>query len=173
MNLGARFLDQNESSWGLEPYTNINPFLLTNSQVAGQLTLRLLWNFTDQRPSPPLTGSIVYSAYSYLFAKTGSSPSSEAHPIADRSVLVLLLLHSQSMSNPNWKAFKTAIQSIRDERGTYILWPQCIASEVWSYSLRWLTYHLLNTSLLGSMADDQKDDTIFVSFRKVFHIVCQ
>ncbi|KAG0058469.1 hypothetical protein BGZ89_001262 [Linnemannia elongata] len=111
------------------------------SQVAGQLTLRLLWNFTDQRPSPPLTGSIVYSAYSYLFAKTGSSPSSEAHPIADRSVLVLLLLHSQSMSNPNWKAFKTAIQSIRDER--------------------------------GSMADDQKDDTIFVSFRKVFHIVCQ
>ncbi|KAG0314434.1 hypothetical protein BGZ97_009310 [Linnemannia gamsii] len=112
------------------------------SQVAGQLTLRLLWNFTDQRPSPPLTGSIVYSAYSYLFAKTGSSPSSEAHPIADRSVLVLLLLHSQSMSNPKWKAFKTAIQSIRDERG-------------------------------GSMADDQKDDTIFVSFRKVFHIVCQ
>ncbi|OAQ29714.1 hypothetical protein K457DRAFT_94377 [Linnemannia elongata AG-77] len=111
------------------------------SQVAGQLTLRLLWNFTDQRPSPPLTGSIVYSAYSYLFAKTGSSPSSEAHPIADRSVLVLLLLHSQSMSNPNWKAFKTAIQSIRDER--------------------------------GSMADDQTDDTIFVSFRKVFHIVCQ
>ncbi|KAG9066297.1 hypothetical protein KI688_001520 [Linnemannia hyalina] len=111
------------------------------SQVAGQLTLRMLWNFTDQRPSPPLTGSIVYSAYSYLFAKTGSSPSSEAHPIADRSVLVLLLLHSQSMSNPNWKAFKTAIQSIRDER--------------------------------GSMADDQKDDTIFVSFRKVFHIVCQ
>ncbi|KAH7042321.1 Dyggve-Melchior-Clausen syndrome protein-domain-containing protein, partial [Linnemannia elongata] len=93
---------------------------------------RLLWNFTDQRPSPPLTGSIVYSAYSYLFAKTGSSPSSEAHPIADRSVLVLLLLHSQSMSNPNWKAFKTAIQSIRDERGTYILWPQCIASEVWT-----------------------------------------
>ncbi|KAK3842004.1 MAG: Dymeclin [Linnemannia gamsii] len=111
------------------------------SQVAGQLTLRLLWNFTDQRPSPPLTGSIVYSAYSYLFAKTGSSPSSEAHPIADRSVLVLLLLHSQSMSNPNWKAFKSALQSIRDER--------------------------------GSMADDQKDDTIFVSFRKVFHVVCQ
>ncbi|KAG0368796.1 hypothetical protein BGX24_002697 [Mortierella sp. AD032] len=111
------------------------------SQVAGQLTLRLLWNFTDQRPSPPLTGSIVYSAYSYLFAKTGSSPSSEAHPIADRSVLVLLLLHSQSMSNPDWKAFKSALQSIRDER--------------------------------GSMADDQKDETIFVSFRKVFHVVCQ
>jgi hypothetical protein len=30
-----------------------------------------------------------------------------------------------------------------------------------------------NLSILGSMADDQKDDTIFVSFRKVFHIVCQ
>ncbi|KAF9135452.1 hypothetical protein BG015_003273 [Linnemannia schmuckeri] len=119
----------------------LNLVLNKFSQVAGQLTLRLLWNFTDQRPSPPLTGSIVYSAYSYLFAKTGSSPSSEAHPIADRSVLVLLLLHSQSMSNPSWKAFKTAIQNIRDER--------------------------------GSMADDQKDDTIFVSFRKVFHIVCQ
>lgn len=87
------------------------------SHVADQLTLRLLWNFTDQRPSPPVTGSIVYSAYSYLFAKAGSSPSSEAHPIADRSVLVLLLLLSQAKLNPSWGAFKKSVRSIRDERG--------------------------------------------------------
>jgi len=87
------------------------------SHVADQLTLRLLWNFTDQRPSPPLTGSLVYSAYSYLFAKAGSSISSEAHPIADRSVLVLLLLLSQAKLNPSSNAFKNSIRSIRDERG--------------------------------------------------------
>ncbi|KAF9923922.1 hypothetical protein FBU30_006038, partial [Linnemannia zychae] len=118
----------------------LNLVLEKFSQVAGQLTLRLLWNFTDQRPSPPLTGSIVYSAYSYLFAKAGSSPSSEPHPIADRSILLLLLLHSQSMGNSNWKAFRSAIQNIRDER--------------------------------DSMANDQKDDTIFVSFRKIFQVIC-
>ncbi|KAG0201210.1 hypothetical protein BGX28_005910 [Mortierella sp. GBA30] len=119
----------------------LNLVLQNFSHLADQLTLRLLWNFTDQRPSPPLTGSIVYSAYSYLFAKAGSSPSSEAHPIADRSVLVLLLLHSQAKSDPNWEVFKKSIQSVRDER--------------------------------GSMMDDQKENTIFTSFRKIFHVVCQ
>ena len=64
-----------------------------------------------------MTGSIVYSAYSYLFAKAGSSPSSEAHPIADRSVLVLLLLHSQAKNDSSWEVFKKSIQNIRDERG--------------------------------------------------------
>ncbi|KAF9304838.1 hypothetical protein BGZ74_000363 [Mortierella antarctica] len=63
----------------------LNIVLQNFGQVADQLTLRLLWNFTDQKPSPPLTGSIVYS----------------------------------------------------------------------------------------SMADDQKDDTIFTSFRKIFHVICQ
>ncbi|KAF9989899.1 hypothetical protein BGZ75_004469 [Mortierella antarctica] len=119
----------------------LNLVLQNFSHVADQLTLRLLWNFTDQRPSPPLTGSIVYSAYSYLFAKAGSSPSSEAHPIADRSVLVLLLLHSQAKNDSSWEVFKKSIQNIRDER--------------------------------GSMMDDQKEDTIFTSFRKIFHVVCQ
>ncbi|KAG9321304.1 hypothetical protein KVV02_007877 [Mortierella alpina] len=119
----------------------LNLVLQNFSHVADQLTLRLLWNFTDQRPSPPLTGSIVYSAYSYLFAKAGSSPSSEAHPIADRSVLVLLLLHSQAKNDSSWEVFKKSIQNIRDER--------------------------------GSMMDDQKEDIIFTSFRKIFHVVCQ
>ncbi|KAF9177979.1 hypothetical protein BGZ50_008179 [Haplosporangium sp. Z 11] len=107
------------------------------SHLADQLTLRLIWNFTDQRPSPPAAGSLVYNAYSYLFAKAGSSPSSEAHPIADRSILVLLLLHSQAKVDPSCEAFKKSIQSIRDER--------------------------------DSMMDDQKDDAIFTSFRKIFH----
>ncbi|KAF8937787.1 hypothetical protein BGZ58_002148 [Dissophora ornata] len=119
----------------------LNLVLEKFSHLADQLTLRLLWNFTDQRPSPPLTGSVVYSAYSYLFAKAGSSPSSEAHPIADRSILVLLLLHSQAKGNPNWEAFKMSMRGIRDER--------------------------------GSLADDPKDNTIFISFRKVFHVICQ
>ncbi|KAG0049570.1 hypothetical protein BGZ83_005579 [Gryganskiella cystojenkinii] len=119
----------------------LNLVLEKFSHVADQLTLRLLWNFTDQRPSPPITGSLVYSAYSYLFAKAGSSPSSEAHPIADRSVLVLLLLVSQAKLDPSWAIFKKSIRSIRDER--------------------------------GSMADDQKEDSIFTSFRKIFHIICQ
>ncbi|GJJ78028.1 dymeclin [Entomortierella parvispora] len=119
----------------------LNLVLEKFSHVADQLTLRLLWNFTDQRPSPPLTGSLVYSAYSYLFAKAGSSISSEAHPIADRSVLVLLLLLSQAKLNPSWDAFKKSIRTVRDER--------------------------------GSMADDQKEETIFTSFRKIFHVICQ
>ncbi|KAG0365430.1 hypothetical protein BGZ54_006541, partial [Gamsiella multidivaricata] len=95
----------------------LNLVLEKFSQLADQLTLRLLWNFTDQRPGPPLAGGLVYNAYSYLFAKAGSSPSSEAHPIADRSILVLLLLHSQAKGNPEWDAFKRSIQNIRDERG--------------------------------------------------------
>ncbi|KAF9997959.1 hypothetical protein BGZ80_010555 [Entomortierella chlamydospora] len=119
----------------------LNIILRNFGHIADQLTLRLIWNFTDQRPSPPSTGSLVYSAYSYLFTKTGSSPSSEAHPIADRSVLVMLLLHSQAKGNSDWGAFKRSIQNIRDER--------------------------------GSMADDTKDHTIFVSFRKIFHVICQ
>ncbi|KAG0098123.1 hypothetical protein BGZ93_001097 [Podila epicladia] len=119
----------------------LNIVLQKFGHVADQLTLRLLWNFTDQRPSPPLTGSIVYSAYSYLFAKAGSSPSSEAHPIADRSILLLLLVLSQAKTNPDFDVFKKSIHRIRDER--------------------------------GSMADDQKDDTIFTSFRKIFHVICQ
>ncbi|KAF9101041.1 hypothetical protein BGX27_000123 [Mortierella sp. AM989] len=119
----------------------LNIILRNFGHIADQLTLRLLWNFTDQRPSPPSTGSIVYNAYSYLFTKTGSSLSSEAHPIADRSVLVLLLLHSQAKGNPDWEAFKRSIQNIRDER--------------------------------GSMADDTKDHTIFIPFRKIFHVICQ
>ncbi|KAF9175151.1 hypothetical protein BGX21_010455 [Mortierella sp. AD011] len=119
----------------------LNIILRNFGHIADQLTLRLIWNFTDQRPSPPSTGSLVYSAYSYLFTKTGSSPSSEAHPIADRSILVMLLLHSQAKGDSDWGAFKKSIQNIRDER--------------------------------GSMADDTKDHTIFVSFRKIFHVICQ
>jgi hypothetical protein len=96
------------------------------SHLADQLVLRLLWNFTDQRPSPPVTGSIVYSAYNYLFTKTGSSPSSEAHPIADRSILVLLLLHSQAKGNHEWESFRRSVQNLRDEHGTcggVFFWP--------------------------------------------------
>ncbi|KAG0252730.1 Triose-phosphate Transporter [Mortierella polycephala] len=119
----------------------LNLILHKFSHLADQLTLRLIWNFTDQRPSPPAAGSLVYNAYSYLFAKAGSSPSSEAHPIADRSILVLLLFHSQAKVDPNWEAFKKSIQSIRDER--------------------------------DSMMDDQKNDTIFTSFRKIFQVICQ
>ncbi|KAG0341344.1 hypothetical protein BG004_006060, partial [Podila humilis] len=119
----------------------LNIVLQKFGRVADQLTLRLLWNFTDQKPSPPLTGSLVYSAYSYLFAKAGSSPSSESHPIADRSILLLLLLLSQSKSDPAFDIFNRSIQRLRDER--------------------------------GSMADDQKEDTIFTSFRKIFHVICQ
>ncbi|KAF9431866.1 hypothetical protein BGZ76_011609, partial [Entomortierella beljakovae] len=119
----------------------LNIILKNFGHIADQLTLRLIWNFTDQRPSPPSTGGLVYNAYSYLFTKTGSSVSSESHPIADRSVLVLLLLHSQAKGNSDWEAFKNAIQNLRDER--------------------------------DSMADDTKDHSIFISFRKIFHIIYQ
>ncbi|KAK3808643.1 MAG: Dyggve-Melchior-Clausen syndrome protein-domain-containing protein [Benniella sp.] len=124
---------------------DINSLLF--SHLADQLILRLLWNFTDQRPSPPVTGSIVYSAYNYLFTKAGSSPSSEAHPIADRSILVLLLLHSQAKGNHEWESFRRSVQNLRDEHGTWggggVFWPAT------------------------------PDHNIFVSFRKIFHIICQ
>lgn len=96
----------------------LNLVLRRFSHLADQLVLRLLWNFTDQRPSPPVTGSIVYNAYNFLFTKAGSSPSSEAHPIADRSILVLLLLHSQSKGDAQWESFRRSIQNIRDEHGS-------------------------------------------------------
>ncbi|KAF9362547.1 hypothetical protein BGX34_005965 [Mortierella sp. NVP85] len=58
-----------------------------------------------------------FSAYNYLFTKAGSSPSSEAHPIADRSILVLLLLHSQAKGNHEWESFRRSVQNLRDEHG--------------------------------------------------------
>ncbi|KAF9581768.1 hypothetical protein BGW38_001099 [Lunasporangiospora selenospora] len=95
----------------------LNMILQRFGPVANRLILRLLWNFTDQRPSPPHTGSLVYNAYNYLFSKTGSSPSSEPHPIADRSLLLLLLFHVQAKGDSGWDGFRKAIRSIRDERG--------------------------------------------------------
>ncbi|KAI8360560.1 Dyggve-Melchior-Clausen syndrome protein-domain-containing protein [Mortierella sp. GBAus27b] len=135
---------QRQSSHGI---ISLSLSLSLSSHLADQLVLRLLWNFTDQRPSPPVTGSIVYNAYNFLFTKAGSSPSSEAHPIADRSILVLLLLHSQSKGDAQWESFRRSIQNIRDEHG--------------------------KVRKTRSMPDDVKDRAIFTSFRKIFHIICQ
>ncbi|KAG0237647.1 hypothetical protein BGW42_000475 [Actinomortierella wolfii] len=109
---------QNTSAEPNERNYFLNILLSRFSHLSDQLVLRLLWNFTDQRPSPPVSGSLVYSAYNYIFTKTGTSLSTEAHPIADRSILLLLLLITQAKTDLQFQAFRNSVRNIRDEKGS-------------------------------------------------------
>ncbi|KAI9346649.1 Dymeclin [Pilaira anomala] len=87
---------------------------------AETVVARLLENLIEQRTPPPQSSSVMYTAYNYFFSSRSSShPDADSMPVADRSLLLLLLLGSQSISketeNSKWiKSYRYAIANLND-----------------------------------------------------------
>ena len=66
-----------------------------------------------------MTG-VVYNAYSYLFpSRSSATLPSDPPPIAERSLLILLLLSVQCRaSDEKAKSFREGIRSLKDAQGT-------------------------------------------------------
>ncbi|CAO3644618.1 unnamed protein product [Cunninghamella blakesleeana] len=72
------------------------------------LLAKLLDNIIENKPPPPQSSSVVYSAYNYFFAPKASSTDVDPLPVADRSLLLILLLSTQS------NQYRKAISGLRD-----------------------------------------------------------
>ncbi|KAI8073629.1 Dyggve-Melchior-Clausen syndrome protein-domain-containing protein [Thamnidium elegans] len=87
---------------------------------AETVVARLLENLIEQRVPPPQSSSVMYTAYNYFFSsRMGSNSDADTMPVADRSLLLLLLLGSQSISketeNSKWiKLYRYAIANLND-----------------------------------------------------------
>ncbi|KAI9260057.1 Dyggve-Melchior-Clausen syndrome protein-domain-containing protein [Helicostylum pulchrum] len=87
---------------------------------AETVVARLLENLIEQRAPPAQSSSVMYTAYNYFFSsRAGSSVDADTMPVADRSLLLLLLLGSQSISketeNSKWiKLYRYAIANLND-----------------------------------------------------------
>lgn len=90
---------------------------------AETVVARLLENLIEQRTPPAQSSSVMYTAYNYFFSsRAGSSADADTMPVADRSLLLLLLLGSQSISketeNSKWiKLYRYAIANLNDHHG--------------------------------------------------------
>ncbi|KAI8144795.1 Dymeclin [Fennellomyces sp. T-0311] len=85
------------------------------------MVAKLLENFIEQKVPPPQSSSVVYSAYNYFFSSRQSSASdADAFPVADRSLLLMLLLATQSKiwdynaSSGQSSAYRLAFSNLRD-----------------------------------------------------------
>lgn len=94
---------------------------------AETVVARLLENLIEQKTPPPQSSSVMYTAYNYFFAsRTSSSPDADSMPVADRSLLILLLLGTQPLSedsdNKEWiKSYRFAIANLNDHHGKHII----------------------------------------------------
>lgn len=92
---------------------------------AETVVARLLENLIEQKSPPPQsTSSVMYTAYNYFFSssRTYSSPDSDSMPVADRSLLLLLLLGTQfvneNTNSSEWiKSYRFAISNLNDHHG--------------------------------------------------------
>ncbi|OAD72299.1 hypothetical protein PHYBLDRAFT_78144 [Phycomyces blakesleeanus NRRL 1555(-)] len=98
------------------------------SNRSSTIVAKLLENFVEQRSPPAQTSSVVYSAYNYFFSRSGSGSDADAFPVADRSLLLLLLLGNQAKhyipvskeGPPIWSsAYRNALSSLRDQNARY------------------------------------------------------
>ncbi|CAG8483131.1 13066_t:CDS:10, partial [Cetraspora pellucida] len=77
---------------------------------------QLVINFVEQKSPPPASTSVVYNAYSYLFpGRSSASLLADPPPIAERSLLALLLLASQlKKSGQDKNKFRESIKLLKD-----------------------------------------------------------
>ncbi|CAI2174287.1 5797_t:CDS:10 [Funneliformis geosporum] len=126
--LSAQIHQSNASQIENNYFLNI---LLTNfSELVNNLTKRLVTNFIEQKPLPPASTSmrlvgVVYNAYTYLFpSRSSATLPSDPPPIAERSLLMLLLLSVQCrIPDEKTKNFREGIRSLKDAQGglTYLV----------------------------------------------------
>lgn len=86
------------------------------------MVARLLENVIEQKTPPPQSSSVMYTAYNYFFAAraNASNPDADTMPVADRSLLLLLLLGMQQVTEENkeWvKSYRFAIANLSDHHG--------------------------------------------------------
>jgi len=89
---------------------------------AETVVARLLENLIEQKAAPPQSSSVMYTAYNYFFSgRSNASSDADTMPVADRSLLLLLLLGTQSGSeekNAEWnKSYRFAIANLSDHHG--------------------------------------------------------
>lgn len=91
---------------------------------AETVVARLLENLIEQKAPPPQSSSVMYTAYNYFFSArpNASNPDADTMPVADRSLLLLLLLgsqsHSEKQDNSQWiKSYRFAIANLSDHHG--------------------------------------------------------
>ncbi|KAI9011943.1 Dymeclin [Phycomyces nitens] len=98
------------------------------SNRSSTIVAKLLENFVEQKSPPSQTSSVVYSAYNYFFSRSGLSSDADAFPVADRSLLLLLLLGNQekhyvpiSKEGPPVfsSSYRNALSSLRDQNARY------------------------------------------------------
>ncbi|KAI7898688.1 Dymeclin [Cokeromyces recurvatus] len=95
----------------------LNILLTKFGKRAETMVARLLENIIEQRPPPPQSSSVMHTAYNYFFAARANTSYVDASPVADRSLLILLLLGSQPAKNDNseWtKSYRLAIANLSD-----------------------------------------------------------
>ncbi|CAG8707753.1 24924_t:CDS:10 [Cetraspora pellucida] len=92
---------------------------------------QLVINFVEQKSPPPASTSVVYNAYSYLFpGRSSASLLADPPPIAERSLLVLLLLASQlKKSGQGNNKFRESIKLLKDAQALYQLICRQLPSE--------------------------------------------
>ncbi|CAO3654552.1 unnamed protein product [Mucor fragilis] len=86
---------------------------------AETVVARLLENLIEQKTPPPQSSSVMYTAYNYFFSgRSNANSDADTMPVADRSLLLLLLLGTQSGSeekNAEWnKSYRFAIANLSD-----------------------------------------------------------
>ncbi|RHZ66600.1 hypothetical protein Glove_306g9 [Diversispora epigaea] len=98
----------------------LNIYLNQFSHLNDKLTLQLMTNFVEQRPPPSSSTSVVYNAYSYLFpGRSTATLPSDPLPVAERSLLILLLLAAQwKIPGQKYNKFREGIKSLKDSQGS-------------------------------------------------------
>jgi hypothetical protein len=89
---------------------------------AETVVARLLENLIEQKTPPPQSSGVMYTAYNYFFSgRSNANSDADTMPVADRSLLLLLLLGTQSVSekiNTEWnKSYRFAIANLSDHNG--------------------------------------------------------
>ncbi|KAF7729721.1 hypothetical protein EC973_003799 [Apophysomyces ossiformis] len=122
---------------------------------ADKIAATLLENFIAQKTPPSQSSSVVYSAYSYFFpARSNSLTDADALPVADRSLLLLLLLGTQA---------KQSLDGTHSPEGSLL----------WAEEYRNAFGNLRDHHGTVSEPDDKNTKLHYISFKDLFEIFCR